>query len=267
MKKLLLSLVALMAISMTANAQYAKLYKGETLVNQYSKDVVDKVEFSQTSANILNGHEYVEIGGKKWATMNLGATTVASSYSTCYGNYYAWGSTDPYLSKYTLSYASTMSSTQWKGNGGYTQANAPYYDGSSYTKYTSSSDATLESIDDAATAAWGGTWRMPTKDDFVALRNACTGGSGEDGSTPTTLSAAVSTGGVYWLSADQTYESAYTGVAGLLFVDNSDTSKRVFFPAAGLVDGTSFDTGGSRGYYWSSSLYTSIPYYAYFLAF
>ena len=39
--------------------------------------------------------EYVEIGGLKWATMNIGATTVAGSYETCCGSYFAWGDTEP----------------------------------------------------------------------------------------------------------------------------------------------------------------------------
>ena len=69
MKKLLLSLVALMAISMTANAQYVKLYKGEKLVGQYSKDQVDKVEFSKTPVTTgtakakLDGTDEVDVTG------------------------------------------------------------------------------------------------------------------------------------------------------------------------------------------------------------
>ena len=43
----------------------------------------------------INGHAFVEIGGLKWATMNVGATTVAGSYETCYGDYFAWGETEP----------------------------------------------------------------------------------------------------------------------------------------------------------------------------
>ena len=38
-----------------------------------------------------NGHEYVEIGGLKWATMNIGATQPSD-----YGLYFAWGDTQGY---------------------------------------------------------------------------------------------------------------------------------------------------------------------------
>lgn len=43
-------------------------------------------------------HDYVEIAGIKWATMNLGATAV-----TDYGKYYAWGD----ISGYTASQVGT----------------------------------------------------------------------------------------------------------------------------------------------------------------
>lgn len=46
--------------------------------------------------------------------------------------------------------------------------NAPYYNGSSYTKYDSSL-STLRSEDDAATANWGEGWRMPTRKEFEDL--------------------------------------------------------------------------------------------------
>jgi hypothetical protein len=38
-----------------------------------------------------NGHAYVEIGGLKWATMNVGANSI-----TDYGLYFQWGDTQGY---------------------------------------------------------------------------------------------------------------------------------------------------------------------------
>ena len=40
---------------------------------------------------MTQGHDYVEIGGVKWATMNVGASTV---YDT--GLYFQWGDTKGY---------------------------------------------------------------------------------------------------------------------------------------------------------------------------
>ena len=41
-----------------------------------------------------NGHQYVEIGGLKWATMNIGA-----SQPSDYGLYFAWGETQGYTAE------------------------------------------------------------------------------------------------------------------------------------------------------------------------
>ena len=46
-----------------------------------------------TAQTTENGHEYVDLGlpsGTKWATCNVGATKPEE-----YGNYYAWGETEP----------------------------------------------------------------------------------------------------------------------------------------------------------------------------
>ena len=204
----------------------------------------------------INGHEYVEIGGLKWATMNVGATTVAGSYETCYGDYYAWGETQPRYMTITRSGTNSASFT-WR-NGydyGYSSDYWPTYKGTM-----------LDASHDAATANWGGTWRTPTKEEFEALATACSGSS-SNYQDPVNLIKTITKGGIYWLSSTQTIESAYTGVAGLLFVSASDISKRVFFPASGYVRVTSLGTGGTVGSYWSSSLNTSDTDCAYSLDF
>ena len=213
-----------------------------------------KAECQVTVEQAINGHEYVEIGGRKWATMNVGATTVAGSYETCYGDYYAWGETEPRYESITRtdSYAASFT---WK-NG--------YSDG--YSSYPSYTGTTLDASHDAATANWGGTWRTPTKEEFEALATACSGSSAND-QTPVNLINTITEGGIYWLSSTQTIESAYTGVAGLLFVSASDISKRVFFPASGYVIDTSLYNGGTDGDYWSSSFNTSNTNFAYNLYF
>ena len=53
-----------------------------------------------TAQTTEQGHEYVDLGlpsGLQWATCNVGATTPEG-----YGNYYAWGETEP---KETYSWA------------------------------------------------------------------------------------------------------------------------------------------------------------------
>jgi len=203
-----------------------------------------------------NGHDYVEIGGLKWATMNVGATTVAGSYETCYGDYFAWGETQPRYMTITRSGTNSASFT-WR-NG--------YADGYSSTNYPSYISFTLDASHDAATANWGSTWRTPTKAEYEALAQACSGSS-SNGQKHVELTRTITAGGIYWLSRTQTIEPAYTGIAGLLFVSKSDISKRVFFPASGYVSGTSLYDGGTFGIYWSSSLNTSLTNFAYCLYF
>jgi hypothetical protein len=70
------------------------------------------------------------------------------------------------------------------------------------------------------------------------------------------LSAAVNT---VW-----TDDYQGSGVAGLVCTDKIDSSKALFFPAAGgCFDGSV--EGGSGGGYWSSSLYTDHRLRAYIL--
>ena len=208
-----------------------------------------KVTVKQTG---INGHAFVEIGGLKWATMNVGATTVAGSYATCYGDYFAWGETEP---RY-------ISITRTAADAATIICNYGYSSNPTYAENT------LDAAHDAATANWGSTWRMPTKEEFHALAKACSGSdNGSQAPIDIELLNTITKGGIYWLNSTQTVEPAYTGVAGLLFVSASDISKRIFFPASGDVSGTSLRSGGTAADYWSSSLYTSNTDRAYSLYF
>ena len=87
----------------------------------------------------------------------------------------------------------------------------------------------------------GGSWRMPTTDEYAAL------------------GAAVNSA---W-TAD--YQGS--GVSGLVLTDKSDSSKVLFFPAAGYCYNGSVSNVGSYGSYWSSSVYGSSLQNAYRLGF
>ena len=165
-------------------------------------------------------HKFVEIGGVKWATMNIGAET-----ETDYGLYFQWGDTAGYTSgqvgSNSTSYKKPFYYSDYKFNGGRTTWNA-----TSMTKYNSSDKKTvLDPSDDAARLHWGGDWRMPTRAEFVALGNAVT---------------------TVWTKVN--------GVNGLLCTDKTDTSKKLFFPAAGFCNYNNVFQPGGYGYCWSSSL-------------
>lgn len=141
------------------------------------------------------GHEYVDLGlpsGLKWATCNVGATKPEE-----YGNYYAWGETSPkekYTKENSLTYGIQMSDIS---------GNAQY---------------------DAATANWGGSWRMPTDEEMQELIDKCT-----------------------WTWTTQ------NGVKGYSVIGPNGNS--IFLPAAGSRYGSSLGSAGSVGNYWSSTPY------------
>ena len=185
-----------------------------------------------------NWHEYVEVGGHKWATMNMGATS-----PTNYGKYFAWGETIGHSLK-SETPISDIVENAFADN--YSFETAPNI----------GNPATLPLDNDAAYANWGGSWRMPTSQEFQDLYDACGGTDNTpkpDGSTSTTEK------GVYWCAS-------YDGVAGLLFIAE-DNGPHLFFPAAGDGDDTYLYGAGSICNYWSSSLDSSKSGRAYRLIF
>ncbi len=165
----------------------------------------------------VSNHEYVDLGlSVKWATCNVGASSPED-----YGKYFAWGETAPKTDYSWSTYKYCRGS----------------YD--TMTKYCTSSSfgtvdnkTTLELTDDAAHVNWGGSWRMPTKDEQDELRYNCT-----------------------W-----TWTSNYnsTGVKGYIVSSKvAGNSNSIFLPAAGERKGRGLDAVGEEGNYWSSSVSTS----------
>lgn len=111
----------------------------------------------------------------KWATKNLGATTVAGSGETCYGDYYAWGETAPYYEG-TGGWPATPT---WKSGKASGYAWQSYCGSSSFSEWsTPPYDATTKILKpefDAAAQILGNGWRMPTSAEFQALYDACGG--------------------------------------------------------------------------------------------
>ena len=178
-----------------------------------------------------NGHEYVEIGGLKWATMNIGATKPEE-----YGLYFQWGD----ISGYTASQVGSGEGQKYFGWADYKYGNGTTSPGETgMTKYNATDGlTTLEAVDDAAVANWGGSWRMPTTAEFQAL------------------GAAVNT---EWTQVNNVY--------GILCTDKTDSSKTLFFPAVGYCLDGSVESVGLHGGYWSSSLSTDDRQSAYSLYF
>lgn len=246
-------------VTMADATMAAKAYLGcnPTGLNVQAADIDGDGEVTVDDANAIinialtgiNGHEYVEIAGLKWATMNIGATTVAGSYETSYGDYFAWGEVTPRYKAINRSSA-TAATFAWINYSGY-RGNPSYV------------EAELDADHDAATQAWGYDWRTPTDIELRALVEACTGS--DRAQRPTELTGPITQGGIYILPADQTILPEYTGVAGRLFVDQKDITKRLFFPMSGYVSGTTMRNAGTDMETWSSSLKTDNTSYAYMM--
>ena len=178
------------------------------------------------NGNSNNTHEYVDLGlSVKWATCNVGATTPEE-----YGDYFAWGETQP---------KSTYNWSTYKYCNGSETSLTKYCTNSSYG--TVDNKTTLEAADDAARANWGGSWRMPTDAELTELREQCT-----------------------WTWTTQ------NGVYGYKVTSKKSgyTNKSIFLPAAGGRYVSSLSSAGSNGFFWSSSLNAAGgPISAYYLDF
>ena len=218
--------------SAPANYKYNQVWYNGFLAREKGQSVRAVYDPSCVSVAIP---EAVDLGlpsGIKWASFNLGASKPEE-----YGDYYAWGETDPYYS--------SLDPLTWKEekSGGYNWSSYKWCmgDNKTMTKYCNiasygyngftDTKTVLDPEDDAARANWGGTWRMPTDAEWTELRENCT-----------------------WTWTTQ------NGVNGKLVTASNGNS--IFLPAAGSRFFADLNYVGSSGYYWSSSLYTDLPYHA-----
>lgn len=173
---------------------YAKMYDYVVYGEQKSFTTEKNDEICEPDGEIA-GHGYVDLGlpsGKKWATCNVGASSAER-----YGDYFAWGETRP---------------------------KAEYTWGNSVINGEQMSDISGNPQYDAATANWGGGWRMPTKDEMNELVNNCQW---------------------EWMQVN--------GVNGARVV--GPNGHCIFLPAVGYRIESSLYDYGNYGDYWSSTPY------------
>ena len=151
-----------------------------------------------------NGHVYVDMGlSVKWATCNVGAAKPQET-----GDYFAWGEAEPY---YVAGDALAIDAV-WKAGkaAGYQWASYKWSneEGTLFTKYVGDSQygtidnkKVLEPSDDAARAAWGGHWRMPTREEWQELRDNCTWTWAKEGGVAGYRVTSKTTGGSIFLPA------------------------------------------------------------------
>lgn len=272
MKKIAITLIVLLA-TLSTYAQKVEVYlNGEHIDTYYNTPEKQyRFVFKQTDDwQNINGYDYVEIGGLKWAKMNVGATSVADSPETSYGNYYAWGELDTYYKSFSSGNDAVVSknSTVTHIPGNKYSYNWINYSGTSDNKFKEwdptpfGSGTVLQEEYDVARKEWQGTWRMPMWEDFQKLYEACGGASAPITDVP---EKTITKGGIYWIVAPKTIDGTTYNVNGVLCVATADRTKRVFFPAAGNVQNIQRGSKNTLCTYWSSSLYTQTKQHAYCL--
>ena len=182
---------------------------------------------------ILGGHshhyDYVDLGlpsGTMWATHNVGASSPDE-----FGDYFAWGETEP-KEQYDCE--------------NYKWIHGSYY--LSLTKYCTNSvygyndfvdnKTELDLEDDAAYVNWGPAWRMPSYDQIDELITTCTW---------------------TWTTRNGVNGELVTGPNG----------NTVFFPASGLRNASSSSVmySGVKGRFWSRTVNSDAPNIAYIIDF
>ena len=206
-----------------ANGSYKLLWDAKAELGQVTYDnMVMRV-------NVVD-HDKVQLweGGPYWADTNIGAENPED-----YGYYFWWGDTIGYKCVNNAWVASDGSSSNFS----FSRDNTPTYGyGKDIATLKSEGWITTGNVlvlgHDAAHVHWGGSWRMPTKQELSDLSSKC-----------------IWT----WTSTN--------GVTGYLVSGIGDySSNSIFLPHAGLVCGTSLDGAGSNGNYWSSVPYSDNVY-------
>lgn len=125
---------------------YVRAFATNEEGTSYGNELTFTTLESAEDENTINGYEFVNLGlpsGIKWATRNVGAETPED-----YGSYYAWGMTT-------------------------TPPDNAYFPENCNTYELLMDDISGDVQFDAAAANWGGSWRMPSRAEFIELRTYC----------------------------------------------------------------------------------------------
>lgn len=207
-----------------ASGKVTAVSKGTATIKAEAKDGSGKYASCSVTVNTPCPSGAVDLGlSVYWGTTNIGASKPED-----YGDYYAWGETEP------------KESYSWSTYKYGTSSSGPFFKYNTSDSYgTVDNKTVLEPEDDVASVKLGGEWRMPTDAEWTELRTKCT-----------------------W-----TWTTNYngTGVKGQIVTATNGNS--IFLPAAGYRRDTKLYDAGSYGYYWSSSLNTDKPSIAWYVNF
>lgn len=157
-----------------------------------------------------NEHDYMDLGlSVMWSPVNLGATVIGE-----FGSYFAWGEIE---AKDYFSYE----------NYKYCEKNGSNY---IYTKYCiNANEGTVDNLtylepeDDAAHVQWAGSWRIPSREEWIELKEKCT-----------------------WHYSRENGKKGWTATG--------PNGNSIFFPLPGGITWNENNTQNYTGYYRSASL-------------
>ena len=207
-----------------SNANGKTFEKSTTKSITIERNTLSKMSPMETPS--ISVPDAVDLGlpsGLKWASFNLGASKPEE-----YGDYYAWGETEPKSSysweNYLWSKGTSSSLTKYCTNSSW-----------GFNGFTDGKTI-LENEDDAAYVNYGSGWRMPKESDWQELIDNCS-----------------------WIW------TTINGVYGRKVISNLNGNS-IFLPSAGGMSTSLYDIN-SNGYYWSSSVYTEGAFRARYLSF
>ena len=266
MKKQLLATLGVGAIGIASYAAtFMQVKTDDGKIVRYDVDHVTEVDFmteeiipqdttpvipSDTSSSI---HPYVDLGlpsGTLWATYNIGATKPEE-----YGDYFAWGETEPKEVYDWSTYKYAKASGAWDLDSLTKYNFGNYYDG------VVDSLSTLLPEDDAATVNWGSEWRMPTNEEQRELWDECYV------VWTNSYNGREVRGIIVYKAKSAEDKGEFVGSWQTPSEDYSTSDSHVFFPAAGYRVGSDVSDVGYFGGYWSSSLGEKSEDYARLLRF
>jgi len=218
----------------TAEYNAFKLTENFILPNvSCTMDDLTVVYYNPYVAPIVQQYDYVEIGGVKWATMNVGANSITDA-----GLFFQWGDTQGYTATQCIN--------------GEMPESYKYYNNINHAvtdEYLSnySNNYTMLESDDAAKAIMGSNWRIPSDSEWLSLTSNAT------------------------VTFTTNYNNS--GVPGYIFTDELDSTKVLFLPAveqaqynnySGFPYANGTDNPDYRTHYWNNGCYDEDGYTQYF---
>lgn len=183
------------------------IYMQSGTINRFNQEEITDINFATVDASEL--YEAIDLGlSVRWAAYNIGATKQEG-----YGRFFAWGETTT-KSDYSETTYAYFSQEQYQ----YIGTNIC---GTSY---------------DVARQKWGGSWRLPTRNEIKELTSQCT-----------------------WATEQ------INGINGYRVTGPNGNS--IFLPAAGYKTGRKRKEMGTGGFYWTGTLNRDMPSSAYNLNF